>query len=217
MISGWVHGHVEAVAQLRVCLARGHRCPRAPGSSGDCARTWSAPRPGCPSAAHRDVSRLARETPHRRCVGRHHRHRMSLRFSVPAGVDRNDPSPNREVRMQYGPWSLLTDVGLIGALLLAGTLVRRWVGVVQRLMLPASVIAGFLGLLLGPEGLAVLPFSGQLGTYASVLIAVIFACLALSDDMGLRGFGRSTAAFSSYSMAMYALQVGLGMVLAYLL
>jgi ESS family glutamate:Na+ symporter len=119
--------------------------------------------------------------------------------------------------MQYDPWSLLTDAGLIGALLLAGTLIRRWVGIAQRLMLPASVTAGFLGLLLGPEGVGVLPFSDQLGTYASVLIAVIFACLALSDDMGLRGFGRSTAAFSSYSMAMYALQVGLGMVLAYVL
>jgi ESS family glutamate:Na+ symporter len=46
---------------------------------------------------------------------------------------------------------------------------------------------------------------------------VIFGCLALSDDSGLREFGRSTAAFSSYSIAMYALQVGLGMVLSYLL
>jgi glutamate:Na+ symporter, ESS family len=119
--------------------------------------------------------------------------------------------------MSYGPWSLLTDAGLIGGLLLVGTLVRRWVGAAQRLLLPASVIAGFLGLLLGPHALGVLPFSDQLGTYASVLIAVIFACLALSDDMGVRGFGPSTGAFSLYSMGMYALQVGLGMLLALLL
>jgi ESS family glutamate:Na+ symporter len=118
--------------------------------------------------------------------------------------------------MAYSPWSLLTDAGLIGGLLLVGTLVRRWVGLAQRLMLPASVIAGFLGLLLGPKVLGVLPFSDQLGTYASVLIAVIFACLALSDDMGVRGFGPSTGAFSLYSMGAYALQVGLGMLLALL-
>jgi hypothetical protein len=93
--------------------------------------------------------------------------------------------------MTYGPWSLLTDAGLIGGLLLVGALVRRWVGVAQRLMLPASVIAGFLGLLLGPKVLGVLPFSDQLGTYASVLIAMIFACLALSDDMGSRRLLRS--------------------------
>ncbi|MEQ3554535.1 sodium/glutamate symporter [Pseudonocardia nematodicida] len=119
--------------------------------------------------------------------------------------------------MDYGPWSLVVDVGLIGGLLLIGTLVRRWVGPAQRLMLPASVIAGFLGLLLGPQVAGILPFSDQLGTYASVLIAVVFACLGLGDDARGRGFGRSTAAFSAYSFAMYALQVGLGMVLAYLL
>lgn len=119
--------------------------------------------------------------------------------------------------MNYGPWSLVVDVGLIGGLLLVGTLIRRWVGPAQRLMLPASVIAGFLGLLLGPQVLGVLPFSDQLGTYASVLIAVVFACLGLGDDPHARGFGRSTAAFSAYSFATYALQVGLGMVLAYAL
>ncbi|MFC5233009.1 sodium/glutamate symporter [Pseudonocardia zijingensis] len=118
--------------------------------------------------------------------------------------------------MAYSPWSLLTDAGLIGVLLLVGTFVRSRVGLAQRLMLPASVIAGFLGLLLGPKVLGVLPFSDQLGTYASVLIAVIFACLALSDDMGVRGFGPSTGAFSLYSMGAYALQVGLGMLLALL-
>jgi ESS family glutamate:Na+ symporter len=119
--------------------------------------------------------------------------------------------------MEFGPWSLVVDAGLIGGLLLVGTLVRRWVVPAQRLMLPASVVAGFLGLLFGPQVLGVLPFSDQLGTYASVLIAVVFACLGLGDDPHSRGFGRSTAAFSAYSFAMYALQVGLGMVLAYVL
>ena len=62
-------------------------------------------------------------------------------------------------------------------------------------MLPASVLAGFLGLLLGPRVLGVLPFSDQLGTYASVLIAVVFGCLGLTDTPRGHGFGRSTAAF----------------------
>ncbi|MEJ2888862.1 sodium/glutamate symporter [Actinomycetospora aeridis] len=119
--------------------------------------------------------------------------------------------------MEYTPWSLLVDAGLIGALLLVGTMIRRWVRLAQRLMLPASVIAGFLGLALGPNVLGVLPFSDELDTYASVLIAVIFACLPLGDELGLRGFGRGTASFSAYSMAMYTLQVGLGMLLALLL
>ncbi|MFC7327117.1 sodium/glutamate symporter [Marinactinospora rubrisoli] len=118
--------------------------------------------------------------------------------------------------MEYTPWALLSDAGLIAALLVTGTLVRAHVPIVQRLMLPASVIAGFLGLLLGPHVLGVLPFSGQLGTYSSVLIAVVFACLPLTDTMGLRGAGRQTGAFSLYSIGMYALQVGLGMAFALL-
>ncbi|RCV48433.1 sodium/glutamate symporter [Marinitenerispora sediminis] len=119
--------------------------------------------------------------------------------------------------MDYTPWALLSDAGLIAALLVVGTVVRAHVPIVQRLMLPASVIAGFLGLLLGPNALGVLPFSEQLGTYSSVLIVVVFACLALTDNMGFRGVGRQTGAFSLYSIAMYALQVGLGMAFALLL
>ncbi|KPC93085.1 hypothetical protein ADL27_21600, partial [Streptomyces sp. NRRL F-6602] len=79
--------------------------------------------------------------------------------------------------MTFTPWSLLSDAGLLAALLVTGTVLRARVRLVQRLMLPASVIAGFLGLALGPEGLGLLPFSDQLGTYASVLIVVVFACL----------------------------------------
>lgn len=116
--------------------------------------------------------------------------------------------------MTFTPWSLLSDAGLLAALLVTGTVLRARVRLVQRLMLPASVIAGFLGLALGPEGLGLLPFSDQLGTYASVLIVVVFACLALTDGLSFKGMGRSAGAYGSYSVAAYALQVGLGMIFA---
>lgn len=116
--------------------------------------------------------------------------------------------------MTYTPWSLLSDAGLIAALLVVGTVLRARIRFVQRLMLPASVIAGFLGLALGPEGLGLLPFSDQLGTYASVLIVVVFACLALTDGLSIKGMGKSAGAYGSYSVAAYALQVGLGMLFA---
>ncbi|MGW8376899.1 sodium/glutamate symporter [Streptomyces sp. ODS28] len=118
--------------------------------------------------------------------------------------------------MTYTPWSLLSDAGLIAVLLVVGTLVRARVRIVQRLMLPSSVIAGFLGLLLGPQCLGLLPFSDQLETYASVLIVVVFACLALTDGLSLKGFGKSAGTYGSYSVAAYALQVGVGMLLALL-
>ncbi|MBL1066059.1 sodium/glutamate symporter [Streptomyces sp. 7-21] len=116
--------------------------------------------------------------------------------------------------MEYTPWSLLSDAGLIAVLLVTGTVARARLRIVQRLMLPSSVIAGFLGLLLGPEILDVLPFSSELGTYASVLIVVVFACLALTNESGFGGFGKSTGNFSLYSIGSYAVQVGIGVAFA---
>lgn len=81
----------------------------------------------------------------------------------------------------FTPWTLFVDVGIVAALLLIGKLIRVKVKAVQKMFIPPSLIAGFLGLLLGPEGLDWLPFSGQLGTYAGILIALVFACLPFTS------------------------------------
>ncbi len=81
----------------------------------------------------------------------------------------------------YGPWTLFTDFGLIFALLLAGKFLRVKVKFLQKLFIPPSLIAGFLGLALGPNGFGLLPFSSHLGTYAGILIALVFAALPLSS------------------------------------
>lgn len=39
----------------------------------------------------------------------------------------------------FTPWTLLTDAGLIGLLLVIGTVLRARVGFLQRLMIPASL------------------------------------------------------------------------------
>jgi ESS family glutamate:Na+ symporter len=119
--------------------------------------------------------------------------------------------------VDYTPQTLLVDAGLIGALLLVGTLLRATVKPLQVGLIPASVIAGFLGLLLGPNVLGVLPFSSQVGTYGSLLIVIVFACLALTDDFNLFKVGRSVAGFASYGVLMYAIQVAIGMLLVLVL
>lgn len=83
---------------------------------------------------------------------------------------------------EFSPWTLFTDTGLIALLLLTGKLLRVKVRLVQRLFIPPSLLAGFLGLALGPSGLGWLPFSHQLGTYAGILIAFIFSCLPFSSS-----------------------------------
>lgn len=82
--------------------------------------------------------------------------------------------------MEFSPWTMLTDLGLIAVLLLVGTLLRAKIPFIQNLFLPASLIAGIMGLVLGPGGLGILPFSNQIGTYPSVLIAVIFGALPIA-------------------------------------
>lgn len=113
--------------------------------------------------------------------------------------------------MDYTPWTLLVDLGLIGLLLALGTLLRAVVPPLQTLMIPASVLAGVIGLVLGPNALDLLPFSDQVGTYSSVLIVVVFACLAMTDDFDLRKIGRPIASFAGYGVLMYAVQVAIGM------
>lgn len=81
----------------------------------------------------------------------------------------------------FTPWVLLTDLGIISALLLVGKFIRVKVKLVQQLFIPPSLLAGVLGLAFGPNGLGWLPLSGSMGTYAAVLIALVFGALPLSS------------------------------------
>ncbi len=81
----------------------------------------------------------------------------------------------------FTPWVLLTDLGIISALLLVGKFIRVKVKLIQKLFIPPSLLAGVLGLALGPNGLGWLPLSGSMGTYAAVLIALVFGALPLSS------------------------------------
>lgn len=89
---------------------------------------------------------------------------------------------------------LLKAVAMLCVLLLAGTVLRAKVPLFRKLLLPASVIGGFIGLLLGPNvmgklcgGFALLPFPQEyLGIWAiipGILIVPIFAAAPLGNGM----------------------------------
>lgn len=127
--------------------------------------------------------------------------------------------------VEYSAWALLIDVGLISALLLLGALLRASVRPLQNLLIPASIIGGLLGFLLSQQVLGTfgwriggftisgLPFSAEVSTYTSILIAVVFACMAIADDFKIKGMGRSLTAFSGYGVMMSAGQVLVGVTL----
>ena len=82
----------------------------------------------------------------------------------------------------FTPWTLFVDAGIVALLLLAGKWIRVVVRPVQQLFIPPSLIAGCLGLALGPNGLGWIPLSSQVGTYAGILIAFIFGSLPFASQ-----------------------------------
>ena len=72
---------------------------------------------------------------------------------------------------------ILVDFAIASFFIAVGQLLRAKVPLVQKFFIPPSMIAGFIALALGAQGLGILPFSENIGSYASVLIILIFTAL----------------------------------------
>lgn len=82
--------------------------------------------------------------------------------------------------MEFTPWIFFADLGFMSILLLIGTVLRAKVKLIQRFFIPASIMAGVIGLAFGPNGAGIIPFSNNIGTYPGILIALIFGSLPLT-------------------------------------
>lgn len=110
----------------------------------------------------------------------------------------------------FTPWAFFVDLGLMALLLLVGQVLRAKVKLIQRLFIPPSLIAGVLGLAFGPNGLGWLPFSGELGTYASILIAFVFAALPFSSASApIKEIVRTAGPMWAYAQLGMLLQWGI--------
>lgn len=85
----------------------------------------------------------------------------------------------------------LLDFAIASLFIMIGQLIRSKVKLVQKFFVPASMIAGFIALALGSQGLNILPFSSGIDSYASMLIVIIFAAV------GINGFSFSKSAFKA--------------------
>ena len=90
----------------------------------------------------------------------------------------------------FTPWTMVIDLGIISALIMAGKYIRVKFPIVQRFLIPPAVLAGVAGLILGPEVLGCLPLSGNLGTYAGILIAFVFASIPFTASTGTKEFAK---------------------------
>lgn len=110
--------------------------------------------------------------------------------------------------VDYTPYTLLTDIGWISILLIIGNVLRNRLKVLQALLLPAPITAGLLGLILGQEVLGVIHWSDQVGTYTTLLIAVVFASMAYSMNLG-GSVASGARSMWGYSTAMFMGQWGI--------
>ncbi|MFM1651078.1 sodium/glutamate symporter [Brevibacillus sp. B_LB10_24] len=120
--------------------------------------------------------------------------------------------------MEFTPWTIFVDLGLISLLFLVGSLLRAKVKLIQELFLPAGLLAGLIALALGPNGLGWLPFSSQIGTYPGILIAVVFAALPFSSEKTpFSSVTKRVGSMWAYSQMVMIMQWGSGLLFALLL
>lgn len=116
--------------------------------------------------------------------------------------------------MEFTLWDLLKDTAILGFLMVLGQLLRAKIKLFQSLLMPASLIGGFIGLILGPSGYAVLPFSNQLSSYAGVLIAIVFACTPIGDKSLTKEDLKGIGGFFYQNTGILILQYAVGMILS---
>lgn len=117
--------------------------------------------------------------------------------------------------MEFGIWDVLTDFAIISGLLLVGVLIRAKVKFIQKTFMPASIIAGLLGLIFGPFGFDLLPFTELIATYPGMLIAFVFAALPFSTGkFKVKEVINKVGGLWSYSQTIMLLFWGLGLLFA---
>ena len=118
--------------------------------------------------------------------------------------------------MELHAVNLLYDFATAAMLLFAAKVLRCKLRFIQRDYIPAALIAGFLGLFLGPQFLNVLPFSGEIGNYPSILIAVLFGSMfvgargKVSVKSVLKGAGDTMLVNGASEMMQFAVFILIG-------
>lgn len=121
--------------------------------------------------------------------------------------------------MELHAVNLLYDFAMAAALLFVAKVLRCKLRFIQRAYIPAALLAGFLGLFLGPQFLDVLPFSSEIGNYPSILIAVLFGSMfvgtrgKVSVRSALEGAGDTMLINGASEMMQFAVFILIGVTL----
>ncbi|MCK6265773.1 sodium:glutamate symporter [Vibrio sp. ZSDE26] len=78
---------------------------------------------------------------------------------------------------------MLTDLAIAGLLLLMAKILRVHIPLLQRMYIPSAVLAGLMGLTLGPAVFDMLPWTDTFTANAGLLTTALFTALGLATDV----------------------------------
>lgn len=112
-------------------------------------------------------------------------------------------------------YDLFIDFAIASILIAVGQFLRSKIKFFQEFFIPASMIAGFIGLFLGSQFLNILPFSTNAGSYAGVLIIMIFTVVGINGFSSGGVNGKESAVkrvggYTLYRFINYFIQFALG-------
>lgn len=112
---------------------------------------------------------------------------------------------------------VLKDFAYLSTLLLIGFELRRRIRIFQKYFIPSALIAGTIGMFLGPSWLGTvspvyIPFSGGIGQWSGAL--VIFVCATMFLGLELNKVGRDGMATTFLAGFCHQAQMLLGLAIA---
>ncbi|MTI46624.1 sodium/glutamate symporter [Sporosalibacterium faouarense] len=79
-------------------------------------------------------------------------------------------------------WTIVIDFTWLALFIIIANILKSRIKALKKFIIPTSVIAGFIGLILGPEILKIIPFDGErFGTIVYHLMAIGFIAISLKD------------------------------------
>jgi len=108
--------------------------------------------------------------------------------------------------------AILVDLIIISLFFILGAIIRTKVKVFQRFLIPASVIGGVIGLILGKNVIGLIPISDFYSQLANVGIDVVFAGLFIGKVIpSIRELGRTAGAQTAFAYFNGFGQIAIGM------
>ena len=84
--------------------------------------------------------------------------------------------------MNYSPYDFVTDIAIMSIILILSQVMRCSIKWLQDHYVPSSIIAGIIGLILGPQLLNIVHWSSKVGSYPYLMTCVLFAGIFLGRN-----------------------------------